>query len=337
MRHPWANTALLALVPLALVTGVAGVMSGGMSRAWVLIAHAVAAYALIALLVFKARIIAGALRRRRRIDCARLVFGGMALLLVAVLATGLAWILLGRTLVGGISLINIHAYLAIALAVPFGAHVAARRWGLRVQPSRDRAAFLRLAGLGALGLAAWAVESAVGRARRFTGSYEIGSLGGRFPSVSWLFDDPAPIDPATWRLSVSGAVTVDLNVTVSDLTSAGHRRAILDCTGGWYSEQDWSGTALADLLDRAGIRDGARSVEVVGVTGYRRRFSLGDARTLLLATGVAGEPLTHGHGAPLRLVVPGRRGYDWVKWVVAVRVLESDERLQSPLPLPAWR
>ena len=143
----------------------------------------------------------------------------------------------------------------------------------------------------------------------------------------------APIDPATWRLSVGGAVTVNLDFTVSDLEPAGHRRATLDCTGGWYSEQDWSGTPLADLLERAGIRDGARSVEVIGVTGYRRRFSLADARSLLLATRVAGAPLSHGHGAPLRLVAPGRRGYDWVKWVVAVRVLTSDERLQSPLPL----
>ena len=35
----------------------------------------------------------------------------------------------------------------------------------------------------------------------------------------------------------------------------------------------------------------------------------------MLATRVGGELLWHGHGAPLRLVAPGRRGYDWVKWV----------------------
>jgi DMSO/TMAO reductase YedYZ molybdopterin-dependent catalytic subunit len=333
MRYPWANTALLVLVPLAVVTGVGGVMSGSAERAWVLVAHAIAAYALVALLVFKARIVVGALRRRR-LDRERAIFVAMALLLVAVLATGLAWIVLGRVLVGGISLINVHAYLAIALAAPFGVHVVARRYALRIRPSRDRGAALRLAALAALGAAAWLTESAVGRRRRFTGSYEVGADGGPFPAVSWLFDDPAPIDYASWRLQVDGAVNLNLNLTVRDLPPAAALRAILDCTGGWYSEQDWQGVAVGGLLDRAGVTERARSVEVVGVTGYRRRFSIDDARGLLLATHVGGVPLTHGHGAPLRLVAPGRRGYDWVKWVVAVTVLETDERLQSPLPLP---
>jgi DMSO/TMAO reductase YedYZ molybdopterin-dependent catalytic subunit len=40
----------------------------------------------------------------------------------------------------------------------------------------------------------------------------------------------------------------------------------------------------------------------------------------LLATHVGGEALAEGHGAPVRLVVPGRRGYQWVKWVGRVTV-----------------
>jgi DMSO/TMAO reductase YedYZ molybdopterin-dependent catalytic subunit len=40
----------------------------------------------------------------------------------------------------------------------------------------------------------------------------------------------------------------------------------------------------------------------------------------LLATGVGSEPLSHEHGAPVRLVAPGRRGCEWVKWVVRVEL-----------------
>ena len=61
-------------------------------------------------------------------------------------------------------------------------------------------------------------------------------------------------------------------------------------------------------------------MRVISHTGYRWSFSLDDARGLLLATHVGGEPLAHGHGAPVRLVAPGRRGFQWVKWVVRVEV-----------------
>lgn len=54
---------------------------------------------------------------------------------------------------------------------------------------------------------------------------------------------------------------------------------------------------------------------VIGsVTGYRRRFALDGAASLLLATQVGGEPLSAGHGFPARLVAPGRRGYHSVNW-----------------------
>jgi DMSO/TMAO reductase YedYZ molybdopterin-dependent catalytic subunit len=48
---------------------------------------------------------------------------------------------------------------------------------------------------------------------------------------------------------------------------------------------------------------------------------MAEARPALLATAVAGEPLGIGNGAPVRLVVPDRRGLDWVKWVTEVEVV----------------
>lgn len=134
---------------------------------------------------------------------------------------------------------------------------------------------------------------------------------------------------------VDGAVARPLDLGYADLERMppSSRDAVLDCTGGWYARQRWMGVPLAALLDAAGVEDGARSVSVESVRGYGRRFSLEQARELLLATHVAGTALAHGHGFPARLVVPERRGFDWVKWVVRMRVLRSSSILQAPLPL----
>jgi len=77
----------------------------------------------------------------------------------------------------------------------------------------------------------------------------------------------------------------------------------------------------------------SRSVLVVSSTGYARRFPLGDAPHLWLATHAGGLPLSAGHGAPLRLVAPGRRGFWWVKWVARVEVSETPWWWQPPFPL----
>ena len=40
-----------------------------------------------------------------------------------------------------------------------------------------------------------------------------------------------------------------------------------------------------------------------------------------------------GHGAPARLVVSGRRGYWWVKWVTAIDVDDTPWWWQPPFPV----
>ena len=77
----------------------------------------------------------------------------------------------------------------------------------------------------------------------------------------------------------------------------------------------------------------ARSLVVRSATGYSRRFGVDDLAALLLATRAGGRPLRAGHGAPLRLVVPDRRGFWWVKWVTAVELSSAPSWWQPPFPL----
>ena len=72
---------------------------------------------------------------------------------------------------------------------------------------------------------------------------------------------------------------------------------------------------------------------ITSATGYYRRFSLEEAEGYLLATRVGGAVLSRGHGFPVRLVAPGKRGFEWVKWVTRIEVNESPKWLQPPLPL----
>jgi DMSO/TMAO reductase YedYZ molybdopterin-dependent catalytic subunit len=151
------------------------------------------------------------------------------------------------------------------------------------------------------------------------------------PVTQWISDE-VPDSPAA--VLVLAAPGRRVRVPVTDLDRGDVVRAALDCTGGWYAVQDWRGVRLDRLLaflDRE-LPDGG-SVDVVSVTGFRRRLPLSEAGGLLLATHAAGRPLSPGHGAPVRLVAPGRRGFWWVKWVARVEVVDAPWWLQPPFPL----
>jgi DMSO/TMAO reductase YedYZ molybdopterin-dependent catalytic subunit len=170
-----------------------------------------------------------------------------------------------------------------------------------------------------------------GGERRFTGSYDAGSLkADALPVTQWLDDSVQRIDPLDWRLTLVTMAEVR-ELSYEEVGAFGDRiRAILDCTGGWYSKQDWEGVRLDRLIPEPGE---ARSVVVRSVTGYSRRLPVRDLSNLLLAVRLGGEPLPAGNGFPARLVAPGRRGFWWVKWVSHIETSAAPWWLQSPFPL----
>src|SRR4051812_2078150 len=125
MRHAWANVALLALVVTATATGLGGLLVSDPDGAIVFWLHALAAWAIVGLLAVKARVIVAAIRRRPRVTVSRVAFLVLLGLLLLVLGTGVAWLLLdGYRRLGYLSVINVHAFLAIALTLLLGWHVA---------------------------------------------------------------------------------------------------------------------------------------------------------------------------------------------------------------------
>jgi DMSO/TMAO reductase YedYZ molybdopterin-dependent catalytic subunit len=229
--------------------------------------------------------------------------------------------------VGPLTLMQIHVGSAVGAVLALVLHFVPHA----VRPRRsdaDRRAVLGLAVLGvgaAAATAAWDTWAATGR--RFTGSVPEPAL----EVTSW-FDDGVPeIDPTTWRLHVGPAV-FDLDA-VRNLPHETFT-AVLDCTSGWYSSQQWEGVRLSALLTAAGVAPGEwRSLEVRSATGYARWFGADTRDRVWLATGLAGAPLSYGHGFPARIVAPGRRGFWWVKWVASIQPSDRPPWAQSFFPL----
>lgn len=327
---------MLALLGLTLLTGVLafGFGSAGPSLV-VVVAHGAAGLGLLLLVPWKSVIVRRGLRRRgnagRRWPGVAL---GMAVVLVIV--TGMLQSWGGFGLYGGFSPIQVHVAAAVLALVLVVAHMTMHPvWPRRTDLSR-RAALRGLAfggGAAALYAVTEGASSAAGLpggASRVTGSTERGSGDpDRMPVTQWFTDPVVDVDPAAWRLTVVGVSERTLGI---ERLRAGRDelRAVLDCTNGWYAEQLWRGVRLDRLL---GSNSDGRSVDIVSVTGYRRRLPLRDAGSLLLATHADGRTLSAGHGAPLRLVAPGRRGFWWVKWVTRVEVVDAPWWVQSPFPL----
>jgi hypothetical protein len=330
----WTNLALFVLLGLAFTTGwVAFFYATAPSRVS-LILHAVSGYAIIALTPWKAVIAARGIQRRRRGWWASLVFTG---LVIASVAAGILHSTGLLVAVGAVSAMEVHVGAAL-IAIPFVVwHVIARRIPVRAVDFGRRSLLRAGVVLAGAGLAYGAGEAAVrllslpGSARRFTGSYEYGSLQpAQLPVTQWMFDAVPGLDPTTWRLTIRAGQAIR-EWTYDELLAFEDRiQATLDCTGGFYSTQDWSGVWLSRLLP-AGARDG--SLHVQSVTGYDRRFAISDAGRLLVATRLGGMPLDPGHGFPARVVAPDLRGYWWVKWVTAITVEELPSWWQLPFPM----
>ncbi len=327
------NLALLVLVALSLLTGT---LSYGLGTApatlLVTTAHGAVGLALVLLVPWKQAVARRGLRRPAHRG--RTAGLALAVLLLLTVVAGVAQAAFGWGTVLGLAPLQVHVAVAL-LAVPLLVGHLVTHWQppRRVDASRRTVLSAGLVAAGGL-LAVLGVDGLTrglglpGARDRPTGSSERGSFEPALMPVTQWFLDTVPSDVRALRVVVDGrAVEPDLGALAQEEVEA-----VLDCTGGWYAAQRWGGVRLDRLLPST-LPVGARSVDVVSVTGYRRRFPLDDAPRLLLATSVGGRPLSPGHGAPLRLVAPGRRGFWWVKWVVAVEVSDAPPWAQPPFPL----
>ena len=152
------------------------------------------------------------------------------------------------------------------------------------------------------------------------------------------------VDNDAWRLRVTGMVDDELEFSLSDLMNGNtvEQQVGFECGGnsqrlfhGLIGNANWRGVSLRDILQRAGIQDGAKEVVFFGADvateeirgrevdkAFARSLSIPDAmrEENMLAFEMNGEPLPHYHGKPLRLIVPGWYGVANVKWLTQIHV-----------------
>jgi DMSO/TMAO reductase YedYZ molybdopterin-dependent catalytic subunit len=334
LRPRVTDWSLAAAVGGALASGLVSLVSGHPDQWLIFALHGAAGLWLLLLLWGKLRRVWAGIVQPRLWD-RRTPFGLAALLLVAaVLGSGIWWVAGGEFSAGGFNLLNWHIILGFAVALVVGLHMLARARRLRWRDVLGRRQLLHVGVVVATAAVLWPAQQALERAlalpgarRRFTGSREAGRFSGNaFPWTSWVADQPRPLDAASWRLVIDGAVARPLTLSHGDLlTHQDTLEATLDCTGGFFTTQQWRGARIGSLLELASPHPDAQWVSFISVTSYRWTLPIAEACAALLATHSGDELLNHDHGAPARLVAPGRRGFEWVKWITRIEVrIEPD-------------
>ncbi len=153
----------------------------------------------------------------------------------------------------------------------------------------------------------------------------------------------ADIDPAKYRLLISGMVKRPLLLTLDQMMRfpSVSRVHFIECaangatewpgaqlnsvqfTHGMLGSALWTGVRLSTLLDEVGLLAGARWVLASGSDGAHMDRSLPLAKCLddcIVAWGQNGEALRPEQGYPVRLVVPGWQGNVCIKWLRELRV-----------------
>jgi DMSO/TMAO reductase YedYZ molybdopterin-dependent catalytic subunit len=160
------------------------------------------------------------------------------------------------------------------------------------------------------------------------------------------------LDGSTWRLEIGGLVQRPLRLSLDELRQLPpvSTVAVLECAGngrnlyspraqgeqwglGAVGNAKWTGVALADVLDVAGVQREAVDVVFRGADrgiandsketiAFERSLSVAEARHCgaLLAFAMNDEPLPARHGYPVRLLVPGKYAVASVKWLTNIDI-----------------
>ena len=136
---------------------------------------------------------------------------------------------------------------------------------------------------------------------------------------------PPVIDIDEYRLVIDGLVATPLSLTYEELKSFPTitEKVLLICPGVFVDNAVWTGVPLEVLLEEASVQSDAFLIVFYGADGYSKDIPynyLKEAK-VFLPYEVNGQVLPPEHGYPLRVVIEGKYGKEWVKWIEHIEVL----------------
>ena len=218
-----------------------------------------------------------------------------------------------------------------------------RKPGPRVRVGRR--VFLGMGALGALGVVFGA------KVQNFIGGAIGSGLGGLLPGgdrfrIYTITGSYPEISPSDYRLEVSGLVHNPQIFTLEDLKSMPRSSFVQEfqCVTGWtVPNVHWEGVNLSDILDEAGLKEGAVALSFESYDGAdTESLTLDQAHLpeVIVAYGMLGAPVTTEHGGPVRLYVGPMFGNKSLKWLSAIRVVDQVTPgywEQNGYPVNGWR
>lgn len=152
----------------------------------------------------------------------------------------------------------------------------------------------------------------------------------KFPINDYDVDDPG-VDLDTWSLTVSGAVQKAGDYKLAQIQALPKVRQNTRhvCVEGWDVIGRFGGARLSDFLGLVGADTTAAFVYVECADDYYSSIEMATALhpQTLLCYEMFDQPLTREHGAPLRLQIPTRIGYQQAKYLTDLRVTNVLERV----------
>jgi hypothetical protein len=145
------------------------------------------------------------------------------------------------------------------------------------------------------------------------------------------------IDPTVsadgWTLKITGLVDKEIEFTHDQLVERATVQKIttLCCIsnqigGDLIGTAQWTAVPLLELLNEAGVQDGAVDLKFHASDDYEDSVSIevGLDPDNLVVVGMNGEMLADDHGFPARLIIPNIYGMKNVKWVDRIEVVNED-------------